>query len=200
MRAERCMARIWACALIRLARRIRSCSCPSLNRRISSSSVHRSPCSVGHSGPWRSRARAAASQPSSRAARPLCVPNGYQTQRLFSSRRGSLASNSVIGCAASTPSAAGEGGGGRWRPQAVAVPDLALRVLGLAKQRALAIVGQHQGGARLGETGQIVKVAVVAKRKVIVPVARALGRRGNDGDAPLAQLGSKARAALGVDG
>ena len=50
----------------------------------------------------------------------------------------------------------------RCGPEPVAVPDLALKVFGLAKQAAAAVMGQHQAGTRLGETGQVIKVAVVA--------------------------------------
>ena len=81
-----------------------------------------------------------------------------------------------------------------------AVPDLALQVLGCAEQRALAVAGDHQPGVRLGESGEVVEVAVVPVEEVAVPVARALGRGGHQGDALRAELGGDARAALGVVG
>ena len=93
-----------------------------------------------------------------------------------------------------------QGCGRSSRAQAVAVPDFALQVLGLAEQRAAAIVGQHQAGAGLGEAGQVIEVAVVAEQKVAVPVARTLQRRGDDGNALGSQLGSQVRTALGIDG
>ncbi|MNV39880.1 hypothetical protein D3C71_1314720 [compost metagenome] len=109
-------------------------------------------------------------------ARQLAVQLGHRMSRVHSQR-------------------SGRGG----RAEAVAIPDLALQVLGLAKQRAAAIVGQHQASTRLGEASQVVEVTVVAEQKVAVAVARALQRRRNDGNAPGAQLGSQVRAALGVD-
>ena len=59
--------------------------------------------------------------------------------------------------------------------QAVAVPDLALQVLGLAEQRAAAVVRQHQAGAGLGEAGQVIEVAVEAVDVAGVAVAQVLG-------------------------
>ncbi|MNU88153.1 hypothetical protein D3C71_779570 [compost metagenome] len=90
-------------------------------------------------------------------------------------------------------------GGGGVGAEAVAVPDLAFQVFRRAEQRGAAVARQHQPGVGLGETGQVVEVAVVAEQEVAVAVALALGRGGNDGDAVLAQLRSEARAALGVD-
>jgi hypothetical protein len=97
--------------------------------------------------------------------------------------------------ASSTPSAAGAASG----PRRKAVPDLALQVLGRAEQRGAAVARQHQPGVGLGEAGQVIEVAVVAKQEVAVAVALALGRGRDDGDAVLAQLRGEARAALGVD-
>ena len=85
-------------------------------------------------------------------------------------------------------------------PQAVAVPDFALQVFGLAKQRGLAVARDDQPGVGLGEAGQVIKVAVVPEQKVAVAVAGALGRGGNDGNAAGPQLGGEAGAAFGVEG
>ena len=63
-----------------------------------------------------------------------------------------------------------------------AVPDFTLQVLGPAKQRALARSLDGQPGARFTETGEVIKVTVVAVRKVAVAVARHFGRRGQQGD------------------
>ncbi len=85
------------------------------------------------------------------------------------------------------------------RPQTDAVPDLALGVLGLAKHRGLPLAGEHQPGVRLGETGQVIKVAVVPEQKVAVAVALLFACGGNDGDAAGTQLGSQSGAALGIE-
>ena len=107
------MARMWARALMALARRITSCSWASLMRRISSSTLHRSCCTSGQMAPKRTRARTALSQPSTRVSNPLWMAKGNQTVRLFSSRRGSWASSVVTGWAAATASAAGAASGPR---------------------------------------------------------------------------------------
>ncbi|MPM49423.1 hypothetical protein SDC9_96152 [bioreactor metagenome] len=83
--------------------------------------------------------------------------------------------------------------------QAVAVPDFALQILGLAEQRARAIRRQHQAGVGLGEAGQIVEIAVMPIQKAVVAVALALGRRGDDGNAALAKLGGQAGASPGIN-
>ena len=71
----------------------------------------------------------------------------------------------------------------RLMPQATAVPDLALGVARAAEQRAAAVAREHQPGLGFAEAGEVVKVAVVAERKVVVAVALALGRRRHDRDA-----------------
>ena len=64
------------------------------------------------------------------------------------------------------------------------LPDLAFLAAGAAKkQRLRRLAGDDdQGGAGLGEAGQIIKVAVEAVRVVRVAVAHALGRGRNDRD------------------
>ena len=64
-----------------------------------------------------------------------------------------------------------------------AVPDFALHVLGPAKQRALARGLDGQPGPGFTEAGEVIKVAVVAVRKIAVAVARHFGRGGQQGDA-----------------
>ena len=83
--------------------------------------------------------------------------------------------------------------------QSVTVPDLALQVLGLAKQRGLAIAGDHQPGLRLREAAEVIEIAVVAVKVVTVPVARVLGCGGNNRDAVRAELARKACASLLMD-
>ena len=94
------------------------------------------------------------------------------------------------------PQRFGRGGGA----QAVAVPDFALQILGLAKQRAVPLGREHQHCTRLGKAGQVVEVAVVPVDEVRVAVARAFRRGGDDGDAASTQHRSEAGTALGVDG
>ena len=100
---------------------------------------------------------------------------------------------------------AGEGlvdtqrGHGRLGTQPVAVPDLALEVLGLAEQRALPIALEHQARVGLGETGQVIEVAVMPVKEIRVAIALAQRRRGDDGHGLGSQLGSQARAALGIN-
>ena len=92
-----------------------------------------------------------------------------------------------------------QGCGSRIWPQTDTVPDFAFGVLGLAKQRGLTLVCQHQPGVGLGETGEVIKVAVVPEQKVAVAVALLLARSGNDGDAAGTQLGGQAGTALGIE-
>ena len=94
----------------------------------------------------------------------------------------------------------GQRGGRSHRPQAVAIPDLALQVFGLAKQRAAPVSRDHQAGARLGEPGQVIKIAVVAKEKITVPVALAFWRCGDDRDTAFTEHRGKAGTPLGMDG
>ncbi len=89
---------------------------------------------------------------------------------------------------------------GRVGPQPVAVPDLALQVLGLAKERGTPFRGKHQPGLGFGESGEVVEVAVVPVEVIGVPVAQMLGRRGDDGDAALAQQGGEVGATAGMEG
>jgi hypothetical protein len=80
------------------------------------------------------RAHLVASQPSTRASSPLWVANGYHTRRGFPAGLGS--------CGPARPRRRPRPRPALWRglgAQAVAVPDLALQVLGLAKQRAAAV-------------------------------------------------------------
>jgi hypothetical protein len=84
--------------------------------------------------------------------------------------------------------------------QAVAVPDFALFVFGLAKQGCSTVRLDDQRGTGLGKASEVVKVAVVPVQKVAVAVARPLGGGGDDGDAVFAQLGGNQGAALGVEG
>ena len=91
-----------------------------------------------------------------------------------------------------------QGGGCGLGAEAVAVPNFALDVFGLAKQGGAALGGEHQGGTRLGKTGQVKKVTVVPVQVKVVAVALALGRGGDDGDAASAQLGGQLGAALGI--
>ena len=86
------------------------------------------------------------------------------------------------------------------RTQPVTIPDFALQVLGLAKQCARAVAGNDQPGFGLGETGEVIKVAVVAVQKIGIAVALLLCCGGNDGDAVRAQLGCQGGASAGVDG
>ena len=92
-----------------------------------------------------------------------------------------------------------QGGDGGLGAQPVAVPYLALQILGLAEQRACAVRSQHQAGAGLGEAGQVIEVTVVPVKKVAVAVARAFLGRGDDGDAAFAQLRGEAGAALDIE-
>ena len=141
--------------------------------------AHRSCCDCGHSAPKRTRARTALSQPSTRVSSPLCVANGYQTVALFSSSWGRRCIElghrkrrihaQVRGC--------------RVRAQADAVPDLALKVLGVAEQRGVAVAGDDQPGVGLAKAAEVVEIAVEAEQELAVAVARSLGRGGDDGDA-----------------
>ena len=83
---------------------------------------------------------------------------------------------------------------------AKAVPDFALDVLVATEQYASAVVtrNQHQHRFRLGKTGQIVKIAVVAIGIMRVAIARSFGRRRDDGDAALHAL-RQPRAPFGVN-
>ena len=94
--------------------------------------------------------------------------------------------------------------GGGFRAQAIAIPDFAFQILGLAEQRGLrarlCIGAQHQRGAGLGKTGQIEEVAVVPVRKIAVAVTGAFGCGGNHGDGIRAEQGGKTGAALGAEG
>ena len=84
--------------------------------------------------------------------------------------------------------------------QAVAVPDFTLQVFGRAKQRAVAFRGEHQQRLRFGKAAEVVEVAVSAKGKAVVAVARLLDGGGDEGDGARAELRGQARAALGMDG
>ena len=92
-----------------------------------------------------------------------------------------------------------QSGGCGIRPQANAVPDFPLQILGLAKQCDFALGRDHQRGMRLGEACEVIKVTVVPVQEMAVPVALLLRRSGNDGDAACAKLGSDAGTALCVD-
>ena len=84
--------------------------------------------------------------------------------------------------------------------EAVAIPNLALGVFGLAKQRACAVGFDEQRRAGLFETSEVVKITVVAVEITGVAIARMLGRGGDDGNRIEAELGGDSCAALGVDG
>ena len=84
--------------------------------------------------------------------------------------------------------------------QADAIPNLALHIFGLAKQSAVPIGRNDQASVGLGKTGQVIKVAVVAVRKIAVAVSSTLRRGGDDGDTASAQLGGQCGAALRVNG
>src|SRR6185436_8096323 len=64
-----------------------------------------------------------------------------------------------------------------------AVPELALDVLGSARERRPPVAADEQPRAGLGESGEVVEVAAVAVGVIVVAVALALGRRRHDGDA-----------------
>jgi hypothetical protein len=93
-----------------------------------------------------------------------------------------------------------QSGGRSFWPQTDAIPNFALQVFGLAKQRGLAFGRDHQRGLRLGETRQVIKIAVVAVQVIAVAVALTLGCGGDDGNAARAQLGGQAGTAVGVQG
>lgn len=76
---------------------------------------------VGHKAPNRTRARRLPNHPATCTSSPGWMPNGYQTTSRPSIRRGSCASSSVTGNAASTPAAAAHRpgrSGNRPRPRA----------------------------------------------------------------------------------
>ena len=143
--------------------------------RISASTAARSCCTRGASSPWRSRARMRSSQPSSCACSPG-MPEGIQTEgwlaifsrhqpvELVERQRRVDAEHRRRGIGA----------------EAIAVPDLALDVLGPADERGPAVGLDHQPGAGLGEAGEVVEVAAVAIRMVVVAVALALRRGRHD--------------------
>ena len=85
------------------------------------------------------------------------------------------------------------------RAEAVAVPDLALQVLGLAKQGAVTRTREQQPRFGLGKAAEVVKVAVGPVREIVVAVALLLRRRRNEGDVVAAQLGCQCGAALGIE-
>ena len=91
-------------------------------------------------------------------------------------------------------------GGRCLRPQANAVPGLALQVLGQAKQHRLAAAGNHHPGTGLGKAAEVMKIAVKAVQKVRVPVALLFRRGGNERDAMAADVGGQAGAAGGIRG
>ena len=76
------------------------------------------------------------------------------------------------------------------RPVAKTVPDFAFAVLHATEQYALRLIAgdQHQHGLGLGEARQVIEIAVVAIRIMRVAIARAFGRRRNEGDAALHAL------------
>ena len=85
-------------------------------------------------------------------------------------------------------------------PKAIAIPNLALHVFRLAKQRARAIACDHQRCTRLGKAGEVVKITVVPIGEIAVAIAGALRRCGDDGNRVFSQLRCHAGAALGVEG
>ena len=76
---------------------------------------------------------------------------------------------------------------------------LALGILGLAEQGRFTVGLEQQAGIGLGKARQIIKVAVVAVRKIAVAIAGALGCGGNDGNSISAQLRRQSSATLGVN-
>ena len=67
--------------------------------------------------------------------------------------------------------------------EADAVPELALDVLRPARERRPAVAADDEPRAGLGEAGEVVEVAAVPVRMVVVAVALTLGRGRHDGDA-----------------
>ena len=93
-------------------------------------------------------------------------------------------------------------GNGRLGAQAVAVPDFAIHVLGLAKQRgaqrARRVGLQHQPGIGLVKAREVIKIAVVTVRKIAVAIARLFGRRGNHRNGVGTHLPGKGRTAASI--
>ena len=84
-------------------------------------------------------------------------------------------------------------------PEPEAIPNFAFEVFRCAEQRGTAVARQHQPGVGLGETGQVMKVAVEPEQEIAVTIARALGCGRDDGDAVLAQLRGETCAARSVE-
>ena len=189
------MARMWARALMALARRMMSCSCASLTRAHFVEQAAQVALLLGaQSAVTHTRAhrlQPAIHQTLQPGVDGKGVPNGAAVFQQLGHVRGHLANRQ-------SPVHAQCSRCCFW-PQADAVPDFALQVFGLAKQRALAIGRDHQTGVRLCEAGQVIKVAVVPVQVIAVAVALALGRGGDDGNAACTQLGSEAGTALGVE-
>ena len=76
----------------------------------------------------------------------------------------------------------------RLRPEAVAVPQLALQVFGLTKQSTVAVGPEHQPSPGLRKTGQVMKVAVESVGVVYIAVAQLLGGSRNQCNASTAGL------------
>ena len=93
-----------------------------------------------------------------------------------------------------------QAGGRISRAQAVAVPDFALHVFGLAKQGGPAVAGDHQKGFGFTKAAEVIKVAVVPVQKVGIAVALLLRRGRDDGDAFGPEQPGQVGAALRIEG
>ena len=66
----------------------------------------------------------------------------------------------------------------------ISIPDFAFFIFFAAEQNGLILIAchQHQGGFRLGESGQVVKIAVMSIRVIRIGIAHHFGCGLNDGD------------------